>query len=135
MKRRLALLLVTFAAFKAYGQVPPPPEDPKASQEMIEYSGAPLNLEVFKTPNLAIPWFNNGVAQEMPVKSCSLVMALYAGQLETIYAGDCLSQRDGQHVQLCADTGVGESKLLPVEASNETKEALLGFLEKWCPGG
>lgn len=135
MKRRLALLLAMFAGFSAYGQTPPTPQDPQASTETIEYSGTPLSLDVFKNPNLAIPWFNSGVAQDMPVRSCSLVIALYAGRVETIYAGDCITQGDGHPVQVCQDTGIGESKILPIEAADETKEALLGFLQKWCPGG
>jgi hypothetical protein len=51
-----------------------------------------VTLHVYKNPNLAVPWFNDGVAKENPLISCSVVVELSTGKVETIYAGNCFTK-------------------------------------------
>jgi hypothetical protein len=127
-----ALLLVSCTR---WCQAMPIPDDPQATRETVEYSGRALFLFVFKDPNLALPWFNDGVAKHDPLMSCSLVIEISVSRSETIFAADCITKNRSKAVQVCQDTGVGESKLLPSITGDATKSALLKFIETWCPGG
>jgi hypothetical protein len=130
---RLASLVLTPCI--AWCQAVPIPHDPQAERENIEYSGKSRFVFRFKDPNLAVSWFNDGAATQNPLMSCSLVIEIPISRLETIFAANCLTRHGSETVQVCQDTGVGESKLLPSSTTDATKSALLTFLATWCPGG
>lgn len=130
------MILLSISA-PARCQNTPEPNDPQGFTREIHYNldGTLSPLVKFKNPNLALPWFNAGVAKGDPLKSCSVVIELSTGRVEDIFAGSCVTRRRGNFVRICQDTGIGESKVLLTKAPDVTEASLFSFLEQYCPGG
>lgn len=130
----LTLILVCPAAKSQTVQAP---TDYHGSIKEVPYGidGTLTPLINLKIPNLALPWFNAGVAHSNPLASCSVVIELSPGRTEDIFAGNCTTKNHGESVQVCQDTGVGEAKLIPIQAKDATDKSIWSFLIKYCPGG
>lgn len=69
--------------------------------------------------------------------SCSKVLSMPMGSVETLYGGICLVQFEhAQSVQnICYDTGVGEFEMQPALKGIDPTAALVQFVFDHCPGG
>ena len=136
----IAVVTMMAAGLPARSDNSPPPSETPFDLKTMSINGQEVSYHSFRDPNAGLLWLNARL-QEFKVAgsllSCTSLVEVPVTRYEEGFGGFCRLKDGGREetVKVCADTGVGNFRLLPSGNGPVTPEAAVEFVAGNCAGG